>query len=66
MKIFAIETEVAGEKTFRLVRAESLPRARAHVFKVVNARLATQDDMLRAVGENAVAIEDATDAEPTV
>ena len=63
MKIYRVDLKEGKETKVRLVRAESLAKARAHALSVVSTRLATQEDMLLAVGDGgvdtAIEIEDA-------
>ena len=37
------------EPTTRLIKAESLAQARAHVMQIISARVATQEDLLTAI-----------------
>ena len=65
MKIYRVDvSNITLEGTSRethLVRAESMAAARNHVFRVISTRAANQDDMLLAVGDRALEIEDASE-----
>ena len=61
MKIYRVDvskTTFDGTET-HLVRAESLSAARNHIYRIVSTQVANQDDMLLAVGDGALEIEDA-------
>lgn len=51
-RIYNVVFKKEGEREERhLVRAETIAKARNHVMKVVSVRVATQEDMMSAVGD---------------
>ena len=64
MKIYRVDVQQSSfegnSKETHLVRAESMAAARNHVYLVVSTRVANQDDMMLAVGDGALKIEDAS------
>ena len=65
MKIYKVSVTDGNDPTVQtkiyLVRAESAVAARNHVYRVVSTRVANQDDMMLAVGDGALKIEDASE-----
>ena len=59
MKIYKVVVAHIDRDETHLIRAESMAAARNHVYRIVSTRVANQDDMMLAVGEGALEIEDA-------
>ena len=56
MKIYSVR--VSGGN-LRLVKAVNPTAARAHVLKIISVKVATQDDMMLLVGDDAIEVETA-------
>lgn len=68
MKIYRVDADAGGVfpdlhdgSIVRLVKASSLSKARDHVLRLVRAKVASQEDMMMAVGKDAIEIEEASD-----
>ena len=59
MKIYSVRVAGNNSEQVRLVKAANSTKARSHVLKIVSVKVASQDDMMLLVGDDAIEVETA-------